>query len=301
MSLLIVGSIALDNVETPHGKVIHSLGGSAIFTSMASKNFCKSSVVGIVGEDFPKEHFELLNRNEINTQDLKVVSGKTFHWVGKYNNLNKAETLDTQLNVFADFDPQLCEDNKKCDYVFLGNIDPVLQLRVLKQIDNAKITACDTMNFWISDSRSKLLEVINNVDILFINEDEIKMLTDEQNIFIAAKKTQEMGAKLIIVKRGEYGAVAIMDEFIFFTPIFPVEKVIDPTGAGDSFAGGFMGYLSQQDKFDEITIKNAMIFGTVTASFNVESFSVDRLKEISIDDILERKEMIEKSFKMSSA
>jgi len=295
MSLLIVGSIALDNVETPYGKVVHSLGGSAIFTSMASKNFCKSSVVGIVGEDFPKEHLKLLADNEIDTQDLKVVSGKTFHWVGKYNDLNKAETLNTQLNVFADFDPQLCEDNKNCDYLFLGNIDPILQLRVLKQMDKTKLTACDTMNFWISGSRSKLVEVINNVDILFINEDELRMLTGTQNIFEAVQKTKELGPKLIVVKRGEYGSFAYSDKFIFFTPVFPITKVVDPTGAGDSFAGGFMGYLASVGTFDESTIKNAMIFGTITASFCVESFSVNKLKEISIDDILARKKILEKS------
>ncbi len=295
MSLLIVGSIALDNVETPHGKVSHSLGGSAIFTSMASKNYCKSSVVGIVGEDFPKEHFELLAENEINTKDLKVISGKTFHWSGKYNDLNKAETLDTQLNVFADFDPQLCEDNKKCDYLFLGNIDPILQLKVLKQMDNAKITACDTMNFWISGAKASLIEVINNVDILFINEDELRMLTNVHNIFEAAQKTKKMGPKLIVVKRGEYGSFAFSDDFIFFAPVYPVRKVIDPTGAGDSFAGGFMGYLASVGNFEETTIKNAIIYGTVTASFNVESFSIDRLKEISMKDILARKKIISKS------
>ncbi len=295
MSLLIVGSIALDNVETPHGKVSHSLGGSAIFTSMASKNYCKSSVVGIVGEDFPKKHFELLAENEINTKDLKVISGKTFHWSGKYNDLNKAETLDTQLNVFADFDPQLCEDNKKCDYLFLGNIDPILQLKVLKQMDNAKITACDTMNFWISGAKASLIEVINNVDILFINEDELRMLTNVHNIFEAAQKTKKMGPKLIVVKRGEYGSFAFSDDFIFFAPVYPVRKVIDPTGAGDSFAGGFMGYLASVGNFEETTIKNAIIYGTVTASFNVESFSIGRLKEISMKDILARKKIISKS------
>ena len=295
MSLLIVGSIALDNVETPHGKVSHSLGGSAIFTSMASKNYCKSSVVGIVGEDFPKEHFELLAENEINTKDLKVISGKTFHWSGKYNDLNKAETLDTQLNVFADFDPQLCEDNKKCDYLFLGNIDPILQLKVLKQMDNAKITACDTMNFWISGAKASLIEVINNVDILFINEDELRMLTNVHNIFEAAQKTKKMGPKLIVVKRGEYGSFAFSDDFIFFAPVYPVRKVIDPTGAGDSFAGGFMGYLASVGNFEDTTIKSAIIYGTVTASFNVESFSIGRLKEISMKDILARKKIISKS------
>ena len=295
MSLLIVGSVAMDKIETPYGKVDHSLGGSAIFTSMASKNFCKSSIVGIVGEDFPKEHFDLLIKNKIDTQDLKLISGRTFHWSGKYNDLNKAETLDTQLNVFADFDPQLCDDNKKCDYVFLGNIDPVLQLKVLKQMNNTKITACDTMNFWISSVKSKLLEVINNVDILFINEDELRMLTDIYNIFNAANKAKEMGPKLVVVKRGEYGSFAYADDFIFFTPVYPVKKVIDPTGAGDSFAGGFMGYLASVGNFEETTIKNAMIFGTVTASYNVESFSVDRLKEINMTDILARKEKIERS------
>ena len=297
MSLLVVGSIALDNVETPFGKVIYSLGGSAIFTSMASKNFCKSSVVGIVGDDFPKEHFELLAENKINTQDLMVIPGKTFHWSGKYNDLNKAETLDTQLNVFANFNPQLCEDNKNCDYVFLGNIDPVLQMRVLKQMNTTKSTACDTMNFWISGSRPKLLEVINNVDILFINEDELRMLVGIQNIFEAVQKAKEMGPKLIVVKRGEYGSFAYSDDFIFFAPVYPVRKVVDPTGAGDSFAGGFMGYLASVGNFEETTIKNAMIFGSVTASFNVESFSIDRLREISMNDILARKEIMEKSIR----
>jgi len=295
MSLLIVGSIALDNVKTPFGKVDQSLGGSAIYTSMVSKNFCDSHVVGIVGDDFPKAHFELLDKNKINIQDLKVVAGKTFHWSGIYNDMNKAETLDTQLNVFADFNPELSEDNRNCNYLFLGNIDPVLQLKVLKQMNNAQITACDTMNYWIKCAKSKLLEVINKVDILFINEDELKMLTNVQNIFEAAQKAKEMGPNLIVVKRGEYGSFAYSNEFIFFAPVYPVKKVIDPTGAGDSFAGGFMGYLASIGNFEEVTIKNAMLFGAVTASFNVESFSVNRLKEININDILTRKKIVEKS------
>jgi len=295
MSLLIVGSIALDNVKTPFGKVEQSLGGSAIYTSMVSKNFCKSNIVGIVGDDFPEEYFELLNRNDINTQDLKVVKGRTFHWSGVYNDMNKAETLDTQLNVFADFDPELCSDNRNCDYLFLGNIDPVLQLKVLRQMNNTKITACDTMNFWITGAKPKLLEVINNVDILFINEDELKMLTDMHNIFEAAQKAKEMGPKLIVVKRGEYGSFAYSDDFIFFAPVYPVRKVIDPTGAGDSFAGGFMGYVASIGNFEEATIRNAMILGSVTASFNVESFSVDKLEKIELSDILARKKIVEKS------
>ncbi len=298
MSLLIVGSIALDNIETPYGKVEQSLGGSAIFTSMASKNFCKSSIVGIVGEDFPQEHYELLKKNEIDTKDIKSAPGRTFHWSGKYNDFNKAVTLDTQLNVFADFDPQLCDDSKKCDYLFLGNIDPVLQLRVLKQLKKIKVTACDTMNFWISGARDKLMEVISMVDILFINEDELRMLTNIQNIFKAAEEAKKMGPKFIVVKRGEYGSFVCSNEFIFFTPVYPVKKVIDPTGAGDSFAGGFMGYLVSVGNCNESTIKNAMIFGTITASFNVESFSVDRLREINMKDILARSEIIRSSIQI---
>jgi len=295
MSLLIVGSIALDNVKTPFGKVEQSLGGSAVYTSMVSKNFCNSHIVGIVGEDFPKEHFELLNRNKIDTTDLKVVPGRTFHWSGVYNDMNKAETLDTQLNVFADFDPELCDGNRNCDYLFLGNIDPVLQLKVLKQMNNAKITACDTMNFWITGARLQLIEVINNVDILFINEDELKMLTNVNNIYKAAQKAKEMGPKLIVVKRGEYGSFAHSNDFIFFAPVYPVVDVVDPTGAGDSFAGGFMGYIASVGNIEETTIKNAMIFGSVTASFNVESFSVEKLKNISMNNILSRKKKVEKS------
>ncbi|MBT3168815.1 MAG: sugar kinase [Candidatus Cloacimonetes bacterium] len=295
MSLVIVGSVALDSVKTPFGSVKNALGGSAVYASMASKNFCQTHIVGVVGNDFPKEHINLLESNKISTTGLEFANGNTFKWKGVYNDLNKAETLDTQLNVFADFNPKIPENYQKCKYLFLGNIHPKLQLEVLQQMKSCQISACDTMNYWISSKRDKLLKVIEKVDILFINENEIKMLTDEQNIFIAAQKTQEMGAKLIIVKRGEYGAVAIMNDFIFFTPIFPVKKVIDPTGAGDSFAGGFMGYLSQQNKFDETTIKNAMIYGTITASFNVEDFSLNKLQKIDFEMIEKRKEAVKKS------
>lgn len=297
MSLLIVGSVALDNVQTPFGKVERSLGGSAIFTSMVSKNLCQSNIVGIVGEDFPEEHIDLLNDSRINISDLKIVPGRTFHWAGVYNNMNTAKTLDTQLNVFADFDPQLCRDNKKCDYIFLGNIDPALQLNVLNQMVQPKITACDTMNFWISGSRPKLMEVISKVDILFINEDELRMLTNEQNIIKAAEGSLKYGPKLIIVKRGEYGSFAFTDDFIFFVPAFPVKEVIDPTGAGDSFAGGFMGYLASCGCMNKDTIKKAMLIGTVSASFCVESFSIDRLRKISIDDINKRVKVLENCMK----
>ena len=282
-------------MKTAYGSVKSALGGSAVYASMSAKNFCKSAIVGVVGRDFPQEHLELLRDNDICTKGLEILDGKTFVWKGVYNDSNCAETLDTQLNVFADFDPQLPDEYRKSKYVFLGNIHPELQLNVLEQMENPTVTACDTMNFWIENSREKLLEVISRIDILFINEDEIKMLTGEQNIYKATDEVKGMGPKLIVVKRGEFGAVAFHEDFTFFAPAFPIRDVVDTTGAGDSFAGGFMGYLTSIGNFEETTIKNAMIFGTVTASFDVESFSIDKLKEINIDEILARKKVIEKS------
>ena len=295
MSLLIVGSIALDSVRTPYGEVREALGGSAVYASMASKHFSQTEIIGVVGEDFPDEHLNLLKSNGVSVLGVEKVSGKTFRWKGVYNDLNRAETLDTQLNVFADFQPKLSKKHQNIEYVFLGNIDPVLQLDVLNKINNPRITACDTMNFWISGKIKELDEVIKKVDILFINEDELKMLTGENNIFKAAEITEKYDLKLIIVKKGEHGALAIKGDFIFFAPVFPVKKVVDPTGAGDSFAGGFMGYLAKANRFDENTIKNAMIYGTVLASFNVEDFSLNKLSKVSKEEIEKRKEKIKES------
>ena len=295
MSLLIVGSIALDTVTTPFGKREEILGGSAVYTSMASKNFCQSNIVGVVGKDFPKEHVELLKSNNIDTEGLEIIPGKTFRWKGIYNDLNRAETLDTQLNVFAEFNPKIPENYKTCNYVFLGNIDPVLQLSVLEQIQNPKVTACDTMNFWINGKKDSLLEVIKKVEILFINETEIKMLTKEANIFLAAEIALSLGPKLVVIKCGEHGSVCIGEDFIFFAPVYPVKKAVDTTGAGDSFAGGFMGYLSKEDNFDKDTIRNAMIYGTIMASFCVESFSLERVEEVTSKLIEFRRDKIRES------
>ncbi len=295
MSLLIVGSIALDTVSTPFGRREDILGGSTVYTSMASKNFCQTNIVGVVGEDFPKEHIELLKSNDIDTEGMEIIPGKTFRWKGVYNDLNRAETLDTQLNVFAEFNPRIPENYKKCDYVFLGNIDPVLQLRVLDQMQDPKVTACDTMNFWISGNKDALLNVIKKVDILFINEDEIKMLIDESNIYQAAEIALSFGPKIVVIKCGEHGSVCIGENFIFFAPVYPVKKAMDPTGAGDSFAGGFMGYLARKDNFDKDTIRNAMIYGTIMASFCVESFSLEKVKELTSEMIEIRKEEIRES------
>ena len=295
MSLLIVGSIALDTVFTPFGKREDILGGSTVYTSMASKNFCQTNIVGVVGEDFPQEHIELLKSNDIDTEGMEIVPGKTFRWKGVYNDLNRAETLDTQLNVFAKFNPRIPENYKKCGYVFLGNIDPVLQLRVLEQMQAPKVIACDTMNFWISGNKEALLKVIKKVDILFINEDEIKMLIDESNIYQAAEIALSFGPKIVVIKCGEHGSVCIGENFIFFAPVYPLKKAVDPTGAGDSFAGGFMGYLARKDNFNKDTIRNAMIYGTIMASFCVESFSLERVKEVTSEMIEIRKEEIRKS------
>ena len=297
MSLVIVGSIAFDGVKTPYGEVDKVLGGSAIYASMASKHFCKTHIVGVVGEDFSKCHFDMLQKNEIGYEGLEVVPGKTFYWKGVYNDMNRAETLDTQLNVFANFDPRIPSDYRKCEYLLLGNIDPELQLRVLNQMHNTKITACDTMNFWIEGKREKLLEVIAKIDILFLNDDEVKMLTGEINIFAAAEAAGKLGPKLIVIKRGEYGSLAVTKNFIFFAPVYPVKNVIDPTGAGDSFAGGFMGHLAAHKKYNKTSIKKSMIYGAVMASFNIESFSLNRLEEIKMENIEARKESVIKSIK----
>lgn len=295
MSLVIVGSVALDSVKTPFGEVKEAVGGSANYAAMASKNFCETKLVGVVGDDYPTEHIELLRHNGVNIEGLEIKPGKTFRWVGVYNELNRAETLDTQLNLFAEFNPILPETYRNSKYLFLGNIHPALQLNVLNQMPNAKITACDTMNFWIDRNRDELLEVIKRVTILFINEDEIKMLTGEGNIFKATDIVAEMGPTLIIVKRGEYGALAVHKDYYFFTPIYPVKDVIDPTGAGDSFAGGFMGYIAGKDSFEKEIVKKAMVHGTVMASFNVEAFSLDRLKDANMANIAYRKEEIRHS------
>lgn len=295
MNLVIVGSVALDDVKTNYGSVERALGGSAIYASMAAKNFCKTAIVGVAGSDFPKEHIELLKANDICTKGLEFLEGKTFVWKGIYDDPNLAETLDTQLNVFADFDPQLPEDYRDSKFVFLGNIHPELQLNVLDQMNEPIVTACDTMNFWIESCKDKLLKVINRVDILFINEDEIKMLTGEKNIYKAADIVKQMGPKLIIVKRGEFGAVAFHEDFTFFSPAFPIRDVVDTTGAGDSFAGGFMGYLVSQGKLTEDNVRKAMILGTVMASFDVEDFSLERLKNLDNNKIYERYDKIHKS------
>ncbi len=288
MSLVIVGSIGLDDIETPSGKVSNVLGGSASYASLVAQNFVNSKLVGVVGTDFPKENISLFEEKNISLDGLEIADGKTFRWGGKYNDLNKAETLFTELNVFAEFNPKIPKSYLDSKYLFLGNIHPELQLNVLEQFSDTEITACDTMNFWITGAKEKLIEVIKKVDILFINEDEIKSLTNVENVYEAAEEILKLGTKFVVVKRGEYGAFVYGRDLIFNTPVYPVRKVVDPTGAGDSFAGGFMGFVAQIDNLDNDTIKKAMFYGTITASIDVEDFSVENVKNMNFDEIEKR-------------
>ncbi len=289
MSLLVVGSVAFDSVETPFGKVEDALGGSATYFSTAASYFTDVKLVAVVGSDFPDKHIRFLEKRGIDTKGLQKTEGKTFRWKGRYDfDLNQAHTLDTQLNVFASFNPKLPEGYKNTEYVFLANIDPGLQLEVLKQVRKPKLIACDTMNFWIERKRKELKKLLEYVDILTINESEVRELTKQSNLVKAAKTILSYGPKTIIIKRGEYGVLMFSDSSVFSAPAYPLESVFDPTGAGDSFAGGFMGYLSSVDTINDRNIRQAIIVGSVMASFNVEDFSLNRFKKLVNKEIENR-------------
>ncbi|HMF58474.1 MAG TPA: PfkB family carbohydrate kinase [Pyrinomonadaceae bacterium] len=290
MSLLVVGSVAFDAVETPFGKRDKMLGGSASHFSLSASYFTDVRIVGVVGGDFGEEDGKVFAEHNINTDDLeRVEGGKTFLWRGRYDyDLNTAHTLDTQLNVFADFKPKLSDESKGCRLVFLGNIQPDLQREVRGQIKGAELVALDTMNLWISTTRDSLLETIKGVDVVIINDAEARQLVDEPNLIRAAHKVLGMGPKALIVKRGEYGAALFTSDSYFAIPAYPLESVFDPTGAGDTFAGGFMGYLSSQPVIDEPAMRRAMIFGSVMASFNVEEFGTDRVRRLTYQEINDR-------------
>lgn len=281
MSILVVGSIALDTVETPFGKVEDVLGGSASYFSIAASLYTDVKAVAVVGEDFDDEHLKLLESKGINIKGIQKASGKTFRWSGKYGYaLGNPETLDTQLNVFEKFNPVLPDDYKDSKYVFLANIDPELQLNVLEQVTSPKLVACDTMNFWIKNKPNELNEVIKKIDILIINDSEVRELTHEPRLIKAARTVLALGPKVLIVKRGEYGALMFSKDGIFWAPSYPLEDIIDPTGAGDSFAGGFLGHLAREDMMDNMDIKRAVVNGCVIASFTVEDFSVNSLAKV---------------------
>jgi sugar/nucleoside kinase (ribokinase family) len=289
MSILVVGSVAFDSIETPFGKVDEALGGSATYFSTSASFFSEVNLVAVVGDDFPDKHRQMLAERNIDLTGLQTAPGNTFRWKGRYGfDLNEAHTLDTQLNVFESFSPQLPESYRDAEYVFLANIDPELQLDVLKQVRKPKLVACDTMNFWIEGKREQLVKTLGFVDILIINEGEVRQLADEANLQKAARLILAMGPKTLIVKRGEYGVLMFTEHSIFSAPAVPLEEVFDPTGAGDTFAGGFFGYLASTQNLSEANMRQAVVFGSVMASFTVESFSLDRLKALDYNEIKSR-------------
>ena len=288
MSLLVVGSVAYDEVETPFGKCDKMLGGSASHFSISASFFTKVGIVAVVGGDFTEQ--EVFESRGINTRDVeRIEDGKTFRWGGRYEyDLNVAQTMYTDLNVFADFQPKLSEESKRSRLLFLGNIQPDLQRGVREQMSDAELVALDTMNLWIEHTRDSLVRTIKGVDVVIINDAEARQLTNIPNLIKAAREILKWGPRALIIKRGEYGAALFTSDIYFAIPAYPLESVFDPTGAGDTFAGGFMGYLASQEKLDESAMRRAMIFGSVMASFNVEEFGTERVKRLTHAEINDR-------------
>ncbi|MBI3651933.1 MAG: sugar kinase [Acidobacteria bacterium] len=289
MSILVVGSVAFDSIKTPFGEKEHILGGSATYFSVAASFFTEVRVVAVVGDDFGDAEEAVFHERQIDLSDLERIKGqKCFFWSGEYGfDLNVANTRDTQLNVFADFKPKLSEAARHIPYVFLGNIQPQLQTEVRQQV-GAKLVAADTMNYWIESAKPELLEMLKGIDVLIINDAEARELAKEANLIRAAKRILTFGPQRLVVKRGEYGAAMFTENSYFAVPAYPLEDVFDPTGAGDTFAGGFMGYVAAADATDEATMRRAIIYGSVMASFNVEQFSCDRTRSLTHEEIHSR-------------
>jgi len=289
MSLLVVGSIALDSVQTPFGSTADALGGSAVFFAMSGALLHPVQVVGVVGNDYPMDRLERMGKRGIDLAGVSRVQGESFRWKGKYSyDLQNRETLETRLGVFADFAPQIPPQFRGAKYVFLGNIDPELQLSVLDQVDDPTLVACDTMNYWIQGKRDVLMELLRRVDVLLVNDAEARQLSGDWNIFRAARWILKHGPRFVVVKQGEYGAVLVSDDGIFYVPAFPLEQVFDPTGAGDAFAGGFMGHLAATDDTTSASLRRAMVYGSAMGSFAVEEFSVLRFDELTPDEVRQR-------------
>jgi sugar/nucleoside kinase (ribokinase family) len=295
LSILVVGSVGLDDLQTPFGRRKGVLGGAATYFSTAASLYGKVSLVAVVGTDFPDEHIDFLAGRGVDLRGLQVAEGKTFRWSGRYDyDFNQAQTLDTQLNVFADFHPELPEEYRSCEYVFLANIDPDLQIEVLEQVDAPRLTALDTMNYWIDYKRDALTKAMSLVDVVLINEAEARQYAQTFSLIRAAGKILELGPGAVVVKRGEYGAVLYVNgggdlcSVCFFAPAYPLEKIQDPTGAGDSFAAGFVGYLARSGDISPAGLRRAVVHGSVVASFAVEGFSIDRLRTLNMAEIEER-------------
>src|SRR6476619_2777345 len=286
MSVLVVGSVALDSVETPFGKADDVLGGSANFFSASASHLTKVSVVGVIGSDYPVDKLEPLKKRGVDYSGLERAEGTSFRWRGRYrHDLNSAETLETHLGVFSRFSPKIPEKLRSSPYLFLGNIDPRLQLDVLQQVEKPKLVACDTMNFWIQSRRHDLLALLEHVDLVTLNDGEARQLTEKVNLVQAARWIMDMGPKTVIIKKGEHGAFMFTGDSIFFAPAFPLENVFDPTGAGDSFAGGFIGYLARTGDLSEANMRRAVMYGSAMGSFAVEKFSTERLMDLTRDEI----------------
>ena len=304
-TILSVGSMAFDSVTTPSGRADHVLGGSVNYFSLAASLFAPIKIVAVVGEDFPKEHLTALSNRKIDVTGVQIVPGKTFHWVGEYDtNLNEAKTIATALNVFEHFDPKLPATHTDCAVVFLANIDPVLQQHVLDQVKSQELVAMDSMNFWIAGKPDELKKTLKRVDVLCINEKEAFLLSDEKSLEKAVKKIQAMGPSTVVIKRGEYGSAVFTSSGIFLAPAYLVDTVVDPTGAGDSFAGALIGFLTANGAnrammkddphaWDQL-LRRAVVYGTVMASFTIQDFSVKRLMTLTLEEVMHRKEKLMK-------
>jgi len=289
MSLLVVGSVALDSIETPFGSVTDTLGGSATFFSAAASLYCGVQLVGVVGSDFPLRDLAFLEKRGVDLTGLEQSEGESFRWSGVYSfDLNSRETLETRLGVFADFEPKIPDTFRDAEWIFLGNIDPVLQLDVLEQVRRPRFVACDTMNFWIEGKRPDLLRLLKRVDLLMVNDSEARELSGDHNLLRAARWIQAHGPQMVVVKKGEHGAILFTKEFVFFAPGYPLEEVFDPTGAGDAFAGGFVGYLARVGSSEPVHLRRAMIYGSAMGSFAVEKFGIGRLIELSPREVHDR-------------
>jgi sugar/nucleoside kinase (ribokinase family) len=292
MPLLVVGSVALDSVETPTATRDNVLGGSAVYFSFAASYFSPVRLVGVVGDDWPAEHTQLLQTRKIDTSGLQVVPGaKTFRWRGKYQpNMNDRETLQVDLNVMHDFSPAVPDEFRRCRYLFLANACPSTQMKVLQQVPGADLVLADTMDLWIKTQPNELMDLFKRIDGLVLNDSEAKLLTGDDNLVRAGHKVREMGPRFVVIKKGEHGAMFFSKHETYVLPAFPTAQVVDPTGAGDSFAGGMMGYLAEQGNFEPKTLKEALAYGILVASFTVEDFSLERLKRITREDLRHRME-----------
>jgi sugar/nucleoside kinase (ribokinase family) len=289
MSLLVVGSVAFDSIRTPYGQAEEILGGSASYLSVAASWFAPVRVVAVVGEDFSQRHRDVFKARAIDITGLERASGRTFRWRGEYvGDMNEAHTLETQLNVFANFAPKIPPAYRESDYVFLGNIDPVLQLHVRRQLPKARLAGLDSMNYWIGEKLADLKKALAEVHILIVNEGEVRMLSGHHNLKAAARAVQDLGPRTVVIKRGEHGVTLFREGSIFSAPAYPLDKVHDPTGAGDAFAGGFMGHLARTGDSSDSNLRRAVVYGSVMASFAVEEFGLERLLTLTPQEIESR-------------